>query len=459
VSDAATSAVPPSRIGGKYLPLRVIGRGGMSVVYEVEHEFTGERLALKVLKGRAGEVDPVTLSRFQREARLSSLVKSPHIVRVLDADLAPELDRAPFLVMDLLRGVDLAMAIAGRAEPPRVVVSWMRQLALALDKAHAHGIVHRDLKPENLFLAFQEDGRAIVTVLDFGVAKIRFGDDVRRTATGAVVGTPLYMSPEQASGSDLISPAADVWAIGLLGYRLLTGSDYWDAPTVSLLLAQIVYAPLEPPSAKGSKLGERFDAWFLRSCAREPAERWSSVGEQVEALAEALDVQASGEEFAFLPEHAARIPESIGVSPARRAQTSANDTALSMSIAGESPAKRGARMTAVAAAGVLAAAGSAALLFGVTPERPHATASRAHGAAIESIARAVPAQPREPATVPVSPASAPALLGASSSPLRRSRAAPSASSARRARAQPSLSVSAAAAPSPPFVRDPLAEPH
>jgi serine/threonine-protein kinase len=131
------------------------------------------------------------------------------------------------------------------------------------------------------------DGRPLVKVLDFGVAKVPSLDDLHGTRTGSVIGTPLYMSPEQASGAD-VGPSADVWSIGLCAFRLLSGKDYWTAPNVTLLLAKIVYEPILPPIEVGLDLGTKFDAWFLRSCARDPANRWPSVGLQVEGLASAL---------------------------------------------------------------------------------------------------------------------------------------------------------------------------
>jgi serine/threonine-protein kinase len=268
----------------------------MSIVYEVEHDFTGDRLALKVLKGSAAELDPADLARFRREARVSAAVKSEHIVRVVDADVAPELGGAPFLVMDLLDGADLGEYTRGEPQPPARVVAWLRQVARALDRAHGVGIVHRDLKPENLFLERRTDGPPILKILDFGVAKVRTPDEVRHTATGSVVGTPLYMSPEQARGQpDKIGPATDIWALGMIGYRLLTGRDYWTCESVSELLAKIVYKPVAPPSVD---LGAEFDAWFLRSCHRSPEQRWTSTTEQVTALAAALGVPAEGEETA-----------------------------------------------------------------------------------------------------------------------------------------------------------------
>ena len=161
----------PALIGGKYRPLGVIGEGAMGIVYSVEHTQTGEQLALKVMTAHHGATRDA-IERFKREARASAKIKSEHVVRIIDADVAPELDRAPYLVMDLLDGTDLEKASGEQALAASLVVDWLRQIARVLDKAHRLGITHRDLKPENLFLTHREDGSALIKILDFGIAKI-----------------------------------------------------------------------------------------------------------------------------------------------------------------------------------------------------------------------------------------------------------------------------------------------
>jgi serine/threonine-protein kinase len=293
----------PEKIGGKYRPLRVLGRGGMSVVYEVEHELTRERLALKVLT-RGAAFGRVSFARFRREARMSSLIKSDHVVRVVDADLAPELGDAPYLVMDLLRGADLATLSAGAAQAPEQVVDWLRQAARALDAAHRCGVVHRDIKPENLFCVETPSGGAQIKVLDFGIASVPTIEDTGETNTGSLLGTPTFMAPEQASG-DEVGPPADEWSVAMCAFRLLSGRNYWQAENSALLLAKIIYEQVVPPSVKGFDLGPAFDAWFVRSCARDPAARWETVGVQVEALAAALG----------RPVEAIAVPEALEPAP------------------------------------------------------------------------------------------------------------------------------------------------
>jgi eukaryotic-like serine/threonine-protein kinase len=275
----------PAIIASRYLPVRVIGRGGMGVVYEVVHARTGEHLALKLLL--AGRGAPITdLHRFKREARAPAKIKSEHVVHVLDADTAPELEGAPFLVMELLEGLDLEQAATLSRPSPATVVDWLRQIAPALDKAHRLGIIHRDVKPENLFLANQEARPPVLKILDFGIAKIT-EEDSTATASGQILGTPRYMAPEQATQNSKITGATDLYALGLVAYRLLAGESYYRGPMLSVL-AELLHGLPSAPSARHPHLGAGFDAWFLQACHREPECRFASAAQQMEALAGAL---------------------------------------------------------------------------------------------------------------------------------------------------------------------------
>jgi serine/threonine-protein kinase len=281
-------------IGSRYRVIRELGRGGMGVVYLVEHLHTGERLALKLLHGAAA-TDPGAIARFKREARVGAQLRSDHVVRITDADVAPELGGAPFFVMELLDGLDLEKLVEKvGALAPDVVVAILSQIAGPLDKAHANGIVHRDLKPENIFLHRREDGTLIAKILDFGISKFLSPDPASTaalgtTADGTLMGTPHYMAPEQARGLvDNIGPHTDVWAMGLIAQRMLTGSLYWTAETQADLMVEILVSTMTAPSARWPFVGEKFDSWFLRSCHRVGGERWRSVSEQIAALATAL---------------------------------------------------------------------------------------------------------------------------------------------------------------------------
>jgi serine/threonine-protein kinase len=281
-------------LAGRYRVLRELGRGGMGVVYLVEHTNTGDQLAMKVLLSDAGS-NTQLVERFKREARASAKIRSEHVVRVTDADVAPELGGAPFFVMEALSGTDLEERIKRQGPlPPAEVASILRQIASALDKAHALGVVHRDLKPQNLFLHQRDDGTTIVKILDFGISKMGDANGAsfmrsEMTALGAVMGTPLYMAPEQARGdNDMVGPGSDIWALGLIAVRLLTGQAYWRATSLQELLPQILTRPLVAPSSIFPSLDPAFDRWFMRSCDRDTTRRWRSAGEQANALADVL---------------------------------------------------------------------------------------------------------------------------------------------------------------------------
>jgi serine/threonine-protein kinase len=277
----------PAVIGGRYRPLRLIARGGMGAVYEVVHANTGEHLALKLMLARS-LLRPDLVERFRQEARIMSSVKSEHVVRVVDADVAPEIDGAPFLVMELLEGKDFERICLERRPTSNEVVDWLGQVGRALDKAHQDRIIHRDLKPENLFLAEREDQPPIVKVLDFGVAKLIREEEDGSTRTGQILGTPRYMAPEQASGAKRITPAADRFALGLIAFRLLAGRHYFEDDNWVSLLLTVTRGPTSRPSEMGCARGSAFDAWFARACALEPQERFGTCAEQVDALASAL---------------------------------------------------------------------------------------------------------------------------------------------------------------------------
>jgi len=275
----------PETIASRYRPIRLIASGGMGTVYEVEHLVTGQRLALKVLWSNAN-ASPEALARFKHEVRASARIRSDNVIRVTDADVAPELGNAPFLVMELLEGSDLERAARPSPPVPPVVLEWLRQVARAVDKAHRAGIVHRDLKPENLFLTTRGDGTPLVKILDFGLVKM-IEEGTGATGTGQILGTPKYMAPEQASAKAPITPATDLCALGLIAFRLLTGESYYQGG-IMVILGELLHGQLQPPSDRGSRLGAAFDAWFLKACHRNPEKRFASAAEQMEALAVAL---------------------------------------------------------------------------------------------------------------------------------------------------------------------------
>lgn len=209
-------------IGGKYRLVRSIASGGMGTVHEAVHIHTRGRVAIKILSEEAKR-DEASRARFAREARASGRLRSRHVARVLDVDALA--DGTPYLVMEYLEGRDLSQTVKERgALPLAEVASILVQVCAGVGEAHAAGIVHRDLKPGNVFLA-ESGASRIAKVLDFGIAKVPSeGDDEELTRTFSTMGTPGYMSPEQIRAPKDVDSATDVWAIGVLLYRLLTAS-------------------------------------------------------------------------------------------------------------------------------------------------------------------------------------------------------------------------------------------
>jgi serine/threonine protein kinase len=452
-------------LAGRYRVERQLGKGGMGSVHLVQHVHTDQLLALKLLHATVVS-DELALTRFRREARAPARITSDHVVQVTDADVAPELGGVPFLVMEWLRGQSLEDLCAERGVlPPADVALYLRQAARALDKAHGLGIVHRDLKPENLFLTAREDGTPCVKILDFGIAKLTGGDESERlkaTGTGQIFGTPLYMSPEQTKAeSDKIGPQTDVWALGIIAYRLLAGREPWKATTLTALVAQIAYEPLPVPSQQGADFGPAFDAWFARCCAREPKDRFPSAGEAIAALGQALDVipepRASGRELPTGPVLIARPREEVGQTAFSATAPASSLPSLGASAAAAStPARGGRARIAIGVAVALVAGIGTVLVLQATQGRP---ASKAASPALETAAPpitavatalAAPPPPAPPPTVapvettaPAASASADAKAAVDRKPARP------ASSTPRAVAPPASTPAAKAAPPAP----------
>jgi serine/threonine-protein kinase len=283
---------------GRYRIVRELASGGMGAVYEVVHNVTERRCALKVMLSHTVERDQLR-KRFMQESRLAAQIGSEYIVDVLDAGVDDE-TKAPYLVMELLEGEDLGQRLLRQGPLSREeTVAYLWHVALALDRTHQAGIVHRDLKASNLFITRREDGTALVKVLDFGVAKVltmeRSGE--HRTQT---VGTPIYMAPEQFRAEGRISPATDIYALGMLSYTLLVGVHYWtrehercENPFAFASIA--VHGPQDNPSARALEdhvsLPPAFDDWFFRATSRWPQDRFPSATSAVSELAAALGVE------------------------------------------------------------------------------------------------------------------------------------------------------------------------
>jgi len=283
VSDSVATAdtlASGTRIGqllaGKYRLERLLGRGGMGEVYEARHAVVGRRFAIKFLHA-APAPGSIIAARFLREAQAAGALESPHIAAVLDFDVAP--DGAPFLVMEYLAGETLSHVLRRekRLALPRVI-SILLQACSGLSVAHRAGIVHRDLKPENLFLVARPDGSELLKVVDFGIAKL-LGDpscgDV--TQSGAVLGTPYYMAPEQARGERNIDQRVDVHALGVIGYELLSGLKPHPGDSYNAILAHILTESVMPLEDACPTLPKRVCEVIDRAMAHDADERYDSV--------------------------------------------------------------------------------------------------------------------------------------------------------------------------------------
>jgi len=277
----------------RYRVVRSIKAGGMGAVFEVHDETTNRRRALKVMHPAVLE-NSVMRGRFAQEATVTGAIESEHLVQVLDAGVDTT-SQLPFLVMELLVGEELGGMVKRRGPLPEAeAVLYLSQVALALDKTHAANIIHRDLKPENLFVTIRDDGRPCVKILDFGVAKVAIATTLAHTT--AVVGTPLYMAPEQISGDAGIRAAADIYSLAHVAYTLLVGEAYWrpellQLPSVYALFGKIIAPELpEAPTARAARRGVQlphaFDEWFRKVGAREPKERPERASTAIALLAD-----------------------------------------------------------------------------------------------------------------------------------------------------------------------------
>ena len=271
----AAPVLPGETLAGKYRVERILGRGGMGIVVAARHLELDERVAIKFLLRKN---DETAVARFQREARAAAKVKSEHVCRVYD--VARLETGEPYLVMEYLDGIDLADRLRTEHKlPVAKVAAWMIEACSALAEAHAMGIVHRDLKPANIFLARRLDDTFTVKVLDFGISKMTSVDGM--TSTTAVMGTPLYMSPEQVASAKEVDQRTDVWSLGVIMYELASGKPPFSADSIIQLSVKIREQEL-PPLDTGDAA---FDAIVTKCLAKDPNARWPSVGELAKALA------------------------------------------------------------------------------------------------------------------------------------------------------------------------------
>jgi serine/threonine-protein kinase len=246
-------------VGARYEVVHLLGEGGMGAVYEARDRSVDRSVAIKVISDEEVAQDEVLVARFQREARAAAKVRSPHIVEILDAGHDAE-RRTPYMVMELLRG-ESVLDVLNRLGPlpPELALRIAIQTCTGLEHAHAVGVVHRDIKPANLFLAeghTDAEDELTVKLLDFGVAKFKMDkasetDKQSLTRTGSMLGSPIYMSPEQARGLKSIDHRADIWSLGIVLHQLLTGRQpHQGIDGLGELIITICSDPPEPITAR-----------------------------------------------------------------------------------------------------------------------------------------------------------------------------------------------------------------
>jgi serine/threonine-protein kinase len=447
--QSSPPSIPPGTLlAGKLRIVRLLGVGGMGAVYEVEHEFTKHRRALKLLHGEMA-ANAMVVTRFLREASAAGRIGNPHIVETYDAG---RLDSGePYIVMELLKGSALAKLLEERGQLGIAeAVEILKQACAALQAAHESGIVHRDIKPDNMFLL--EGPRIFVKILDFGISKFDASQTggLYLTNEGTALGTPYYMPPEQVRGATDLGPPADVYALGVVLYECLTGHRPFEAETLPHLAVMIHEGNYTPLRTLRPDASRELEAIVGRAMSVHPEQRFPSASALRDALANLELVTAM---TALSPGPATNA---ISYPPAEpRPQTAAG--ALSMPPPGErtagsgtsstrssetSPARGKGRGLLVLGAVAILAAASALVFRAVRSDGP------GHAAMTPTSEQSAPAEPPMPSD----------LTGAPEvTPLLHDGALPSASTAPSA--APHARASASALRAPPRTTPTAGTPH
>jgi eukaryotic-like serine/threonine-protein kinase len=270
-------------LAGKYRVERVLGQGGMGVVVEATQLDLDRRVALKFLRNAVLPETSVALTRFEREARTVARLRGAHIVQVYDVGKLEHGE--PFIVMELLAGEDLSVLLDRELRLSVAdAVDYILQSCEAMAEAHVAGVVHRDLKPANLFLTRGPDGRALVKVLDFGISKLMSTDTSQLSLTSGVLGSPLYMSPEQLRSAKDIDHRSDVWSLGTILYELVAGFPAFQADGLPQVCARIMMDPPDPISATIAGFPAELESIILGCLQKAPEDRYPTVADLALAL-------------------------------------------------------------------------------------------------------------------------------------------------------------------------------
>lgn len=264
---------PGDVLDGKYRVDRVLGEGGMGVVYEAFHLRLRQRVAIKVLRP-AIVAQPEFVARFEREARAAATLESANVAKVLDVDTTDT--GLAYMVIEYLEGNDLADELARRGRLPiQEAVAWVMEACTPIAEAHGQGIIHRDLKPSNLFLAKKGNER-VLKLLDFGISKVLAESDGKNTSSFGTLGTPHYMSPEHVRNASDVDRRSDIWSLGVILYELLTGTEPFSGDPARVIAA-IVTDPVPPPRTKRDDIPEALERVIMRALAKDPRERYPDV--------------------------------------------------------------------------------------------------------------------------------------------------------------------------------------
>ncbi|HEY8089851.1 MAG TPA: serine/threonine-protein kinase [Polyangiaceae bacterium] len=431
IPPASMPFPPGSVLAGKYRVERLLGEGGMGWVVVATHLQLEQRVALKFMREAHAAEQPDAVARFLREARAAARIQSEHVARVSDVGT---LDSGiPYLVMEYLEGQDLEALLHSRRHVPlQMAVDYALQACEGLAEAHAVGIVHRDLKPANLFLARRSDGSIRVKLLDFGISKLVQTSglpDVGMTSTQALMGSPLYMSPEQLRSSKNVDRRADIWSMGVILYELFGGRSPFEADTLPEVCSRIMAVPPEPLGSFRPELPPALDAVVQRCLEKDPQRRFPDVASLAQALAPfgPAEARTAVERIARLGRgpafSATEMAQSPGDSaPAMRvaaaipgvAQTNASFSTVGPAI----PGKRSPAVLALAAGAGLVVA--AAIVIAVVAMRgkpevaPAASSPTMQGNPVPSALAPLVAPSTAP---PPASASAPAVTGTETSAL------------------------------------------
>jgi serine/threonine protein kinase len=296
MSEHGTAQLPKPGdvIAGKYALERIIGQGGMGAVFAARHVKLGHAVAIKVMLADRQNEDAAR--RFMNEGRASAHIQNEHVVRIFDID---EEHGYAYMVLELLQGDDLAQVLEAQGRlASHVAVGYVIQALDGVRQAHDLGIVHRDLKPSNLFLARTQSGNVVVKVLDFGISKARGASSLdmaphQQTSTAAMLGSPLYMSPEQLRSSKNVDARADIWAMGVILYELLTGQVPFEGETLGALFSAILETDAPRVSARVRDVPAGLDAIIVRCLQRRPEDRFATAAELEAQLAPFATAQAT----------------------------------------------------------------------------------------------------------------------------------------------------------------------